>query len=177
MPPFRPGQPRGGGRAQPLAIATAAYAVVLVFATHHPRPEVLIGTGGTSDKTLHFIAYAVLAALATGTLAAARRLSPATAALVVAALAGFGAIDEITQPWFSRTTDPLDWVSDCGGAAAGVLAAGAVAAVWRCLGTVSSSGWAPENHRAARRETRRSCGQGPRGAEPAAPTRAAPGRG
>ena len=105
-----------------LAVATVAYSGLLVFATHYPRPEGLLGPNPPADKTLHFVAYAVLAALSAATWLAAPRTATRGIAPLAIALAGFGAIDEVTQPFFRRHADPLDWVYDCIGIAIGIAA-------------------------------------------------------
>lgn len=114
-----------------LAAALAAYTGLLVFATHYPRPEELLGPNPPSDKTLHFVAYAVLAALACATWLTARRTAGRGLATLAIALAGFGFLDEVTQPLFRRHADPLDWVYDCVGIALGIAAVVAVATVIR----------------------------------------------
>jgi len=113
-----------------LALATAAYVCVLVYATHHPRPQELIGEGPgvPSDKTLHFVAYAVLGLLASATLAAWRRWTLRGVALLAVGLVIFGAVDEATQPLFGRYADLLDWFADCRGVLAGMLAVAAILA-------------------------------------------------
>jgi VanZ family protein len=112
-----------------LAVATVAYTGLLVCATHHPRPEDLLGPSPPSDKTLHFIAYAVLAGLTSATWLTARRRARLGIAPLAIALAAFGAVDEVTQPFFRRHADPLDWVYDCIGIAIGIAAVVAVVAV------------------------------------------------
>jgi VanZ family protein len=119
--------------AWPLAAATAAYAGVLLYATHHPTPEQLVGSNPPSDKLLHLAAYAVLAGLVAATLAAFRRASPARLASASAALAVFAALDESTQPWFRRAADPLDWGFDLLGIGGGLLAVAALVALARRL--------------------------------------------
>lgn len=113
--------------AWPLAALTAAYGVVLVFATHYPKPEDLLGPNPPSDKTLHLVAYGLLGLLVTASLVAADRWSLRAAAAAFVGLAAFAAVDEATQPFFGRHADALDWVYDCIGLAAGSAAA-AVAA-------------------------------------------------
>jgi len=116
-----------------LSLATAAYVCVLLYATHHPRPQELIGEGpGTpSDKTLHVAAYAVLGLRAAATLAAWRRWTLPHVLGLMAGLAVFGAVDEATQPLFGRFADLFDWFADCRGVVAGVLAVAAVLAAAR----------------------------------------------
>jgi VanZ family protein len=114
-------EPAPSGRFfRPLACLSAAYTLGLVFATHYPRPEELLGPNAPSDKTLHFIAYGLLGLAAAATLAASGRWSPRAATITLAALAGFAVIDELTQPMFKRQAEPLDWVCDVIGLAAGI---------------------------------------------------------
>jgi VanZ family protein len=114
-----------------LAVATAAYTLLLVFATHYPKPEELLGQNAPSDKTLHFLAYSLLAILAGGTLAMAGRWSLRGVGALAVGLAAFGVIDEITQPFFSRMAEPLDWFYDCVGVAGGLLAVAVLVAAVR----------------------------------------------
>ena len=118
-----------------LAAATVGYTLVLVFATHYPNPQDLVGPNPPSDKTLHFAAYGVLGFLVTATLGSAGRSSARTLLATGAALAMFGVLDEATQPlpWFRRHADPLDWVFDCVGIAAGIIAVATILAVGRSL--------------------------------------------
>jgi len=117
--------------ARMLAAATVAYTLVLVFATHHPKPEGLIGPNAPSDKTLHFLAYAMLAILAAATLAMRGHWSARGVGSLAAGLTVFAALDEITQPFFSRDAEPLDWAYDCIGIAGGLLAVGLLVAIVR----------------------------------------------
>jgi|LakMenEpi03Aug12_release.lakeMendotaPanAssembly.Ray.scaffolds.fasta_scaffold49864_2 VanZ family protein len=119
--------------ARVLAVVTAGYTAFLVWATHHPRPEFLLGPNPPSDKTLHFIAYGGLAVLAAGTLALARHWTPPRSAVLAGVLAIFAAVDEITQPFFKRSSEPLDWVYDCLGIGLGIVAVAAAVAVVRLV--------------------------------------------
>jgi len=114
---------------RPLAGLTAAYTGVLVFATHYPKPEQLLGTNLPSDKTLHFLAYGALGLLAAALVAVSGRWSARRVAALAAGLAAFAAIDEVTQPWFGRSAEPLDWVYDLIGLAAGITAIVAIVAL------------------------------------------------
>jgi VanZ family protein len=119
-----------------LSMATAGYAIVLVIATHYPRPqEILLRLGAENvlDKTQHLVAYGGLGLLAAATLAAWGRWTLWNVFLLLAALVLFGVVDEVTQPLFARFADPLDWVADCAGLTSGVLA---VAVGVALLGTV-----------------------------------------
>lgn len=113
---------------RPLAAVSAAYTLVLVFATHYPRPEELLGPNPPSDKTLHFIAYGLLGLLVAATLAVSGRWSMRAALATLAWLAVFAAIDELTQPLFKRQAEPLDWVYDVLGLVAGIAVVAAARA-------------------------------------------------
>jgi VanZ family protein len=103
-----------------VVAATAAYAAVLMFATHYPKPEELVGGRLPSDKLMHFVAYGVLGFLAALVLRSRGRLVARFAPLLAAGLAGWCVIDEATQPLFGRHADPLDWVYDVIGLAVGI---------------------------------------------------------
>ena len=105
---------------RPLAALTGAYTGLLVFATHYPKPEQLLGTNLPSDKTLHCLAYGALGLLAAALVADSGRWSARRVAALAAGLVAFAAIDEVTQPWFGRSAEPLDWVYDLIGLAAGI---------------------------------------------------------
>lgn len=123
-----------------LAVATLAFTALLVVATHYPRPEELLGPNPPSDKTLHLVAYGMLAALATATWLTSRRLAGRSLGGLAIALAVFGGIDEVTQPFFRRSAEPLDWIYDCVGIVIGIAAVAAVAAVIRALRQPSAAG-------------------------------------
>jgi VanZ family protein len=116
-----PADPAGWSRlSRPLALLTFAYTLVLVVATHYPKPEELLGPNPPSDKTLHFVAYGLLGLLAAATLAATGRWSLRTVGALAAGLAVFAVLDEATQPAFGRTADVWDWAYDLIGLAAGI---------------------------------------------------------
>jgi VanZ family protein len=114
-----------------LAGATAAYTAILLFATHHPKPGDLVGDLVHRDKALHFTAYGLLGLLVAATMAVAGRLAPRTLVAAVAVLVAFAAVDEVTQPLFSRSTELLDWIFDSAGIVAGFATVTAVRAVVR----------------------------------------------
>jgi VanZ family protein len=105
-----------------LGVCSLGYTAVLVFMTHYPRPQELLGEDLPPDKMLHFLAYGVLGFLVTAAVAAFSRWSWRTAAVTGLLLAVFAALDEITQPLFGREAEPLDWVWDLIGLAAGIAA-------------------------------------------------------
>lgn len=108
--------------ARAFAAATAVFTGILVYATHHPRPEELLGPNPPGDKTLHCAAYATLAALAAATWLTARRTAHRGITMLATVLVVFAALDEITQPLFQRDAEPLDWLFDCIGIAIGITA-------------------------------------------------------
>lgn len=101
---------------------TAAYTLLLVCATHYPRPQEILGSGSgvPSDKTMHVVAYFLLAVLAAATLATRGRWTVSRVAGLAVGLVVFAAVDEATQPFFSRLADWLDWVGDCAGIVMGI---------------------------------------------------------
>lgn len=103
-----------------VVAATAAYAALVVFATHYPKPQELVGGGLPSDKLLHFVAYGLLGFLAALVLRSRGRLVGRVTPLLAAGLAVWCVIDEATQPLFGRHADPLDWMYDVIGLAVGI---------------------------------------------------------
>lgn len=74
------------------------------------------------DKVVHFGAYAFLGWLLARVLLNRLPVVPA-AAIAILLLAGYGALDEATQPPIGRTADRWDFVADLAGAATGALVA------------------------------------------------------
>ena len=131
--PAPPPGPSRGLIARMLAAVTLGYTLFLVWATHHPRPDLLLGPDAPSDKTLHFLAYGALAVLAAGTLALGRRWTVPRSAMLCGGLAAFAAVDEATQPLFQRDAEWMDWVCDGGGIIVGLVAVAAAVAVVRLV--------------------------------------------
>lgn len=102
-----------------LALATGAHAAALLFATHYPKPESLLGRSLPPDKLMHLVAYGLLGGLAAAVLVAYGRSDARSLVRMVVALAIAAIFDELTQPLFGRNAEPLDWVCDCVGLAAG----------------------------------------------------------
>lgn len=115
-----------------LTWIAVAYTAVLLYATHHPRPEELVGKDAPSDKTLHFLAYGVLGWVVAGAVAARGGWRARTAMHVFAVLALFAAADEVTQPIFGRFADAVDWAFDEVGLVAGI---GITSAIVAAIGT------------------------------------------
>lgn len=134
MPPAIPRSAARTLTARLLWGTTTVYVLVLVFATHYPKPERFLTAAATSDKLLHFLAYGLLAVLAGAAAAAAGGWTLRRAAMLAAGLMAFAAVDEVTQPLFPpRTAEPFDWVADCIGIAIGLAGIALFVAVVRRL--------------------------------------------
>jgi len=125
-PDALPGPVRRG-----LDLLAAAYAAVLVYATHHPKPAELVGPNPPGDKTLHVIAYTLLGGVVAAAVASRGGWNWRSAAALFVALALFAAADEITQPLAGRFADILDWAYDEVGLVAGIGAVTAAALLLR----------------------------------------------
>ena len=102
-------------------VALLAYWFVLFTATHWPRPPELAAVVG-SDKMAHLAGYAVLTFLLAQVLAPRhQRLTPAAYAAIAAAIAGYGIVDELLQPFVGRYAEWGDWAADVAGAAVGLI--------------------------------------------------------
>ncbi len=71
------------------------------------------------DKVIHASLYAVLSFLLSERLAK-NGSAKKHAWIVFFVLAAYGIFDELTQPYFSRTTETLDWLADICGVLAGI---------------------------------------------------------
>jgi VanZ family protein len=104
------------------------YWLIALTSTHWPRPVApqLMELG--LDKIAHFLIYAVLATLLVVAWPA-KSVTPARQGwrqsgrylAVWTIAAGYGVIDELTQPWFGRHCDIWDWVADASGALTAIL--------------------------------------------------------
>ena len=102
-------------------VAFIAYWLALFTATHWPRPPELAAVVG-SDKIAHLAGYAVLTFLLAQAVAPRhRRLSPASYAAILAAVAGYGIVDELLQPLVGRYSEFWDWAADVAGALVGLV--------------------------------------------------------
>ncbi|MGD9722120.1 MAG: VanZ family protein [Pirellulales bacterium] len=123
-------EPRTAWLHKAAQLLLIGYWITLFVGTHWPRAPELLGIG-QSDKLLHLTAYFVLAVLLGANVALRRHFGWWPALLCLAAIVAFGAFDEITQPPFGRDANGYDWLADCVGAAAGLIAVAAVAMFWR----------------------------------------------
>ncbi len=118
--------PRAPARMARIAAALAVLHAATVFflsSLSNPLPEL---TMRVSDKILHGIEYASLAALVRVALGATRLGARRAFLAAVVAASLYGASDEFHQ-WFvpGRSCDVRDWLADTAGALAGAALAGA----------------------------------------------------
>lgn len=106
-----------------LMLAAPAMTALWLWGTHTPSPE-RYGLGiKMNDKIVHACGFAVLTACWWICLRV-RFPRPSPIVLGVGLWIGaalFGGLDELTQPWFSRECDLMDWVADLGGATVAIL--------------------------------------------------------
>lgn len=107
------------------------YWLALFAGTHVPRAPHELLPKNVSDKLLHLTAYGGLAFLICLNWSLRRTLAWRHGVIVLALLAGFGALDEVTQIPVGRDCDILDWYADITGATLGVGAFMLAASVFR----------------------------------------------
>jgi VanZ family protein len=100
-------------------IVAAIYWVTLFILTHLPPDK--IPKTNVSDKTEHLVSYGLLAAALHLSCWPKRWSILKTALLILATCMLYGAFDEITQPYFGRTCDIVDWLADSSGASISIL--------------------------------------------------------
>ena len=111
--------------------ALVFYWLALFVATHSPRLSIPLHVSMV-DKLAHFSAYACLAFLTTLTWRVFRPVTDVTYRMVFLLLAGYGAIDELSQiPIPGRKGDWFDWFADLLGIAAGLVAFAVVRRLFR----------------------------------------------
>jgi VanZ family protein len=96
------------------------YWLAMFVGTHVPLAPQAIFPKNVSDKLLHLTAYGGLAFLICLNWSLRRPLGWRQAAIVLALVAGFGALDEVTQIPVGRDCDLVDWTADVTGATVGV---------------------------------------------------------
>ena len=87
--------------------------------THTPSSELPHFSVG--DKTLHVVGFFGLGGIFILTLVAYRMATLRRIVLVALAMMIYAGLDELTQPYFGRTADLLDWVSDMGGTTLAII--------------------------------------------------------
>ena len=96
-------------------LSLPVYWIALAAATHYPRVQIP-GELPSSDKILHFSAFAILAFLMWQVLASrARPLTSASVWIAAAILIPYAAIDEYTQQFVGRYTELADWIANAAG--------------------------------------------------------------
>jgi VanZ family protein len=108
----------------------AGYWLALFVGTHIPITPELIDVLNASDKTLHFTAYAGLAALLAANARLRGPLQLRHYVLVWGLTAAYGVVDEITQIPVGRTCDVRDWLADVSGSALALAAFALVMKLW-----------------------------------------------
>lgn len=118
-----------GPRLQRLVgLALAVYWIALFVGTHIPLPE-FEELPKSSDKAMHFAAYAGLSFLIGLWISARRALTVRIYVLVFAATVVYAVLDELLQIPVGRSCDVLDILADWAGSliGLGILAAGRLA--------------------------------------------------
>ena len=88
------------------------YGIMLTYGTHHPQPK--LPDLPSSDKLLHFSAYAVFMTIwVCWSMALPYVKNRLIFGMVF--LSAWGAVDELTQPYFERQADIYDWLMDVAG--------------------------------------------------------------
>lgn len=95
-------------------VALPVYWVLLALATHYPQIEIPTRIS-YRDKIVHFAAFGLLAVLAWQFARARWRLDRGFAPRAGALLIAYAAVDEYTQQFFHRHTDPLDLAANTAG--------------------------------------------------------------
>lgn len=91
------------------------YATFLFTMTHIPLPQRVAQATSTCDKSIHFVAFGLLAVL---TVMAYRKIGTL---FTICTLAIYCALDEVLQGLVGRHPDIWDWYYDVGGVVTGVL--------------------------------------------------------
>ena len=114
-----------------ILVVLGCYWLALVIGTHLPNPPHAILSLGTSDKWLHLAAYLGLSFLLNLYGSLRRRWTWRQGLAVVALLALFGVLDEVTQIPVGRECDVFDWAADVAGSIGGVALFLVVSPLWR----------------------------------------------
>jgi VanZ family protein len=136
-----PCEPTSRFQARAVRCLLAAYWLAMLVGTHWPKPHLPdFDSPLKIDKVLHFSGYFGLSILLfTSVYLSRRRASLLQMAVGVGLLiAGYGVLDEMTQPYFNRVADWTDWVADLLGCATGL----ACAVLW-VRGSLSSAEASP----------------------------------
>lgn len=95
------------------------YWVLCLLATHSTLPK-----GAEpwlfADKVMHCLMYFILGGLLAWRLSSASAVSASRYFVAWLVLAAYGVFDELTQPYFGRSAEWLDWVADLVGSGSGI---------------------------------------------------------
>ena len=117
--------------ARAVLILLVALWVCAFICTHMPGRN--IPSTGMDDKKLHVVGFFVLASLLLLTLSSHLVPRAPRMWLTLCIMAAYAAMDELTQPWFGRGCEGLDWVSDMTGTAVAII-------FWELLFTTARTG-------------------------------------
>jgi len=100
-------------RHKSVLIALGIYWPAIFWVTHIPVPEIA-RQSGMSDKTMHVMAYFVLAFLAWFAISPYEKVrwNQKRVWLLVGVVIFYGAVDEFLQGWVGRSRDVMDFVAD-----------------------------------------------------------------
>ncbi len=100
----------------------AAYWIALLIATHIPLPKIVY-QAHVSDKWLHFLAFMNLVFLLWFSFRPDDKVSWRSRLvwLLILAVCAYGGLDELTQPYFGRTCDLYDFLSNVAAIITGLL--------------------------------------------------------
>jgi VanZ family protein len=101
-------------------IVLPIYWLTILVLTHIPQSKLPLKQ--VSDKLAHFVVFTVLTALLWLALPAPKGSLVYKVLVVLAVVLIYGALDELTQPWFNRFCSLDDWFADAIGALIGVTA-------------------------------------------------------
>jgi VanZ family protein len=98
--------------------ALVCFWLAMFVGTHIPKvPDIL---DDVSDKTMHFLSYGGLAFLLALATASWQKMSLARFPALLAVLALYGALDELSQIPVHRDASVGDWAADIGGSCVGL---------------------------------------------------------
>lgn len=102
--------------------ALLSYWPILFYLAHRPIPQ-LVYRAHVSDKTLHLLAYLILAFLLWFAVSPDKRANwrKATVWWVFAIAMIYGAVDEVLQGYVGRNCDAMDFLADAVGVFAGLI--------------------------------------------------------
>jgi VanZ family protein len=110
------------GRQKNTIVVLIIYWIALVVLAHMPIPQ-MVYQAKVSDKWLHFLAYLNLVFLLWFSIYPDSKVKWRNKALwlVFLIVVVYGGIDELTQPYFGRTKDLMDFLANVKGTAAGLV--------------------------------------------------------